>query len=97
MLLDTGADVSLVPRAALERLGLSDEVARRFQVAGFDGRATSADSCDLEMVLARRTFRGSFLVIEEEWGILGRNVLNSLSIVYDGPRLTWDLAGRLGP
>ncbi len=97
MLLDTGADVSLVPRTALERLGLPKEPGERFQLAGFDGHATSAESRDLEMVLANRTFRGRFLVIDEEWGILGRNVLNSLSLVYDGPRLTWHLGGGVGP
>ena len=34
-----------------------------------------------------------FPVIDDEVGILGRNVLNHLSLVLDGPRLSW----REGP
>jgi hypothetical protein len=91
MLLDTGADVSLVPRAATERLNLSAEPAGRVQRLGFDGRPTVADAYDLELVFLERVFRGRFLVTEEACGILGRNILNALPILYDGPRLTWDL------
>jgi hypothetical protein len=36
-----------------------------------------------------RTFRGQFLVIDEETGILGRNILNTLALLLDGPRQTW--------
>jgi hypothetical protein len=34
-------------------------------------------------------FRGLFLVTDDECGILGRNVLNRLSLVLDGPALEW--------
>ncbi len=88
MLLDTGADVSMVPRAAAEKLALrvSDE---RFKLVGFDGGSSDAAAVDLELVFADRSFRGKFLVIDQEWGILGRNVLNRIPILYDGPRLAW--------
>ena len=36
-----------------------------------------------------RTFRGQFLVIDEEVGILGRNILNALALLLDGPQQTW--------
>lgn len=91
VLLDTGADVSLVPRTAAERLVLPDQAVGRFQLLGFDGRSSTAEAFDLEMIFEGRVFRGRFLVVDEEHGILGRNILNSLSISYDGPRLTWDL------
>jgi len=38
----------------------------------------------------RRTFRGDFLAIDQPWGILGRNVLNAISLILDGPRQQWD-------
>jgi hypothetical protein len=36
-----------------------------------------------------RTFRGQFLVTDQPVGILGRNILNSLALLLDGPRQTW--------
>ncbi len=88
MLLDTGADVSMVPRAAVEKLALkaSDE---RFELVGFDGGSSQAAAVDLDLVFSGRSFRGKFLLIDQGWGILGRNVLNRIPILYDGPRLIW--------
>ena len=37
-----------------------------------------------------KVFKGRFLVIRQPWGVIGRNVLNSLSLLFDGPRLNWD-------
>jgi hypothetical protein len=37
-----------------------------------------------------RRFRGQFLLIDQDLGIIGRNVLNFVSLLFDGPRLTWD-------
>jgi hypothetical protein len=36
-----------------------------------------------------RAFRGQFLVIDQQAGILGRNILNNLALLLDGPQLTW--------
>ena len=93
MLLDTGADVSLVPRSAVEGLGLAEDAPGGFELVGFDGTSSRASAVDLELRLAERSFRGRFLLLDQEWGILGRNVLNHLRIVYDGPRLVWELPG----
>jgi len=88
MLLDTGADVSMVPRSAAEKLALrdSDEI---FRLVGFDGSSSEAPAVDLELVFGGRSFHGKFLLIDQEWGILGRNVLNRVPILFDGPRLIW--------
>ncbi len=95
MLLDTGADVSMVPRVAAEKLALkaSDE---SFKLVGFDGNSSQAAAVDLELVFSDRSFHGKFLVIDQEWGILGRNVLNRIPILYDGPRLIWAAQGTSG-
>ena len=93
MLLDTGADVSLVPSGAVERLGLVEEAAEGFRLVGFDGTSSTASVVELEVSFAERSFRGRFLLLDQEWGILGRNVLNHLRVLYDGPRLTWELPG----
>lgn len=45
---------------------------------------------NLDMLFLRRLFKGQYLVIDEGRGILGRDVLNHLALLLDGPRLRWD-------
>jgi hypothetical protein len=90
MLLDSGADVTLVPQAAVDALGVAIVPDRRYELVGFDGSMSLASVVRLELLFCGRTFRGQFLVIDRAWGILGRNVLNAVSIVLDGPSLVWD-------
>ncbi len=89
MLLDTGADVSIVPRSAVERVGVAPIGAVRYEVAGFGGGGVWLSAVELKLTFLDRFFRGRFLVGDQEYGILGRNVLNAESILFDGPRLTW--------
>lgn len=41
-------------------------------------------------VTLRRACRRRFLVSSQEWGIVGRDVLNHVSVLLDGPQLVWD-------
>jgi hypothetical protein len=90
MLLDSGADVTLIPQAAASVLGVDVIPNRRYELIGFDGSTSFAPVVQLELVFCGRTFRGQFLLIEQEWGVLGRNVLNAVALLLDGPHLTWD-------
>ena len=91
MLLDSGADVSLVPQVATNLLGIEAIPGTRYELEGFDGNASFAPAVRLGLVFCGRTFRGQFLLIDQEWGILGRNVLNAIPLLFDGPHLTWDV------
>jgi hypothetical protein len=62
---------------------------RSYELIGFEGHASSASAVQCEMIFLGLTFRGQFLLIEHEWGIMGRNILNAVSLLFDGPRLTW--------
>jgi hypothetical protein len=90
MLLDSGADVSLVPRLAVNHLGVTVSPDKRYELMAFDGSVSHSFVVDLKLVFCGRTFRGQFLLIDQPWGILGRNVLNGVPLLLDGPRLTWD-------
>ena len=92
MLLDTGADGSMIPHGAAERLALRD-FGESFNLVGFDGSSSQASAVRLELVFSGRSFHGKFLLIDQDWGILGRNVLNRIPILYDGPRLIWAAQG----
>jgi hypothetical protein len=88
MLLDTGADVTLIPRSFADRLNLA-VAPDDYELVAFDGSRSSAQAVRLNMEFLGRTFRGKFLLIDQEWGLLGRDVLNHISLLFDGPRLNW--------
>jgi hypothetical protein len=49
---------------------------------------------DLAVEFSRYRFRGVFLLIDSTHGVVGRNVLNALALLLDGPRQRWSLGGR---
>ena len=90
MLIDTGADVTLIPRFVANELSLFPSADVSYELEGFEGSTVNASAVYLELYFLGRTFRGQFLLIDEVHGILGRNVLNALALFYDGPNLFWD-------
>ena len=90
VLLDSGADVSLLPRLPIESvIGPKDEHGQ-YALEGFDGTQSLATAVRLEVRFLGKVFRGNFLLTTQNYGILGRNVLNRCSLLLDGPNLTWD-------
>jgi predicted aspartyl protease len=94
MLIDTGADVSLLPQEVLTRLGLGAVPDRRYELMGFDGNVSTAPVVQAAIVFCGKTFRGYFLLIDQAHGILGRNILNAVALTLDGPRLVWSEHGQ---
>ena len=90
MLLDSGADVSLAPRQAILPLGVSIDPTAVYELVGFDGNRSLAQAVRLDLVLLGRTFRGRFLLTDQAFGILGRDILNHISLLLDGPNSAWD-------
>lgn len=91
MLIDSGADVTLVPLATVTEIGLSTNVEQGYELSGFDGQESFAFPVALELTFSGRIFRGQFLVLDHPTGIIGRNLLNLLRVTLDGPRLEWTL------
>ena len=89
VLLDTGADVTLLPRMTVERLGVPLLANEQYELMGFDGSRSFARVVMLDVLFLRRAFRGRYLLTEEERGILGRDVLNHVMVLLDGPRQQW--------
>ena len=89
MLLDTGADVTLIPKSAVSELGLSAGSEESYELIAFDGSRSLAQAIRIDLIFLKKTFKGRFLVVDQEWGLLGRDVLNHLSLLFDGPRLQW--------
>ena len=87
MLLDTGADVSLLPRSHVAALVLRD--AKQYELEAFDGTKSTAPAVTAELRFLGKSFRGEFLLIESSHGVPGRNILNNLSLLLDGPSRRW--------
>ena len=93
LLLDTGADVTLLPEASVESLGVSPLVETYYELIGFDGSESVAYVVSMDMIFLGRAFRGRYLLTEEEYGILGRDVLNHVALLLDGPGQEWSERG----
>src|SRR5690606_16777050 len=78
LLIDTGADVTLLPRGVLSRLGMTALPEEHYEVMGFDGHRSFASVVVLEMRLLQRVFRGRYLLLDQDHGIMGRDILNHL-------------------
>jgi predicted aspartyl protease len=87
MLIDTGADVSLLPRSLVSSLVSPN--ATQYELEGFDGTRSTSPSVSAQIQFLGKSFRGQFLLIEGWYGILGRNVLNNVSLLFDGPAQKW--------
>lgn len=89
MLIDSGADVTLVPRNSGQLLNVESIEDELYELVGFDGSRSYAPVMQLQMIFLNRIFSGRFLLIDQEWGILGRDVLNRVKLTLAGPALTW--------
>ncbi len=89
MLLDSGADVTLLPQAAIDLLKVTIVPSKQYELTNFDDSTSLSPVVRLELFFCGRTFRGQFLLLDQTWGVLGRNVLNAVPILLDGPHLVW--------
>jgi len=89
MLIDSGADVTLLPASAVGQLDLETDSRHGYELVGFDGTKSTAKAVQCGLVFLGHVFWGTYLVIDDPCGILGRDVLNHVSLLLDGPNLNW--------
>ena len=89
MLIDTGADISLLPRQSVEQIGVVPIANSAYEIQGFDRETKFAQVVQAELLFLKRKFVGQFLLMDEPIGILGRNILNIVAILLDGPNGKW--------
>ncbi len=86
--LDTGADVSLLPLRAIEKLQIEPS-GEPVKLVGFNESESVADAYNLQIVFLGKRLTGDYCAIDSDIGILGRDVLNEFSITFDGKHLKW--------
>jgi hypothetical protein len=89
LLLDTGADATMLPRSAITRLGMNPDPALTYELIGFDGTRSTTQAVDLDMIFLQKAFRGRYLLIDSDRGILGRDVLAGVILLLNGPGKEW--------
>lgn len=89
MLIDSGADATLLPESAISLLGITG-TGDRYGLEAFDGTIKESEAVHAVLVFLNKTFRGRFLQVDSEIGIIGRNVLNRVQLLLDGPGLSWE-------
>lgn len=90
MLLDSGADISALPKSVVDALSL-ESADRSYEVMAYDNSVRECRAVRAEVVFARGHFKGQFVVIDQEVGVLGRNILNHFVVTLDGPHLEWNV------
>jgi hypothetical protein len=58
MLLDTGSDITLIPRSNVDQLGIQVIADHKYELVGFDGTTSFASSVEVDMIFLRRVFGG---------------------------------------
>ncbi|HSV13205.1 MAG TPA: hypothetical protein VLI90_03035 [Tepidisphaeraceae bacterium] len=89
LLIDTLADVTLLPASAVKQLGIAPIAGAAYDLIGFDGSTSSATAVELDMIFLGRAYRGRYLLIDDEHGVLGREVLANVAMLFDGPGQEW--------
>ena len=89
MLLDTGADITLLPKSFCDKIGVKISDTKSLELEGFNQTTTVAYYVRLDFIFLSKMFRGQFLVYDQDEGIIGRDVLNKFTILFDGKNLDW--------
>jgi hypothetical protein len=89
MLIDSGADATLLPVSAVTSLGLVG-TGERYQLVGFDGTISESEAVYASLAFLRWNFRGRYLLTDGEVGVIGRDILNHLRLLLDGPAMNWE-------
>lgn len=62
----------------------------KYYLTGFDGSTIAAETFKLQAIFLGKRFVGNYCVIDDAIGILGRDILNEFTLIYDGPNLEWE-------
>ena len=89
LLIDTGSDVSILPRSRIEQLRLETLTIGYMETESYGGARNASPIVRVQLLFLDKKFGGKFLLTDNEWGILGRNILNQLVLLFDGPARNW--------
>jgi len=93
---DTGADVTAIPANLVSQLNLVP--ASEVEVEGYNGHRATLACYDITLRVAHLRVVGlSVITFSEDYILLGRDVLNLLRLLLDGPALSLEILSRQSP
>ena len=87
--IDSGADVTALPLSIIQHLNLP--IMDVLDVSGYDDRVSTIQTYFAIIELAKVRGRIQVIAISEEYALLGRDVLNHLRVLLDGPALALEI------
>ena len=87
--LDSAADITALPVSLVRELALTQ--IHWLNVAGYDNRQSSIAVYEAAIEVAHIRARLEVIAIPEDYALLGRDVLNQLRILLDGPAETVEI------
>lgn len=90
MLIDTGADMSIIPIEVIKRLEKESGMKLPYElieVKDFEGQETAHKIYELGIKIKNNYHMAKFLEVDDEGGILGRDILNKYKIIFEGSKL----------
>ena len=88
MLIDSGSDATLVPRQIVDALSIVT-TQETLAVELVNGERSALQVVRMQMKWDRYTVNGEFLVTDGDFGIIGRDILNRVRLLLNGPAQTW--------
>lgn len=90
-ILDTGADLTAVPETLAERLDLYPT--GRMAIEDVNGQTTIAHTYMVRLGIANKTIsEHKVLLTGLDFGIIGRDLLNTFYLLFNGPEGTFEMA-----
>lgn len=90
-LIDTGSDITLLSKKYCDEIGVIVSETESLELEGFNQTKSIAYYVRLDFIFLNKIFRGKFLVYDHDEAIIGRDILNKYSILFDGKNLEWSL------
>ncbi len=86
---DSAADITALPASLVQALALTQT--HWLKVAGYDNQEAQIAVYDAAVEIAHVRARIEVIAIPEDYALLGRDVLNQLRLLLDGPSLTLEI------
>jgi len=88
LLIDPGSDITLLPKWALDFIGVSAQPTT-YELEAFDGTRSHAQTVVVDVMFLKVVADGVVLQTLDAVGTLGRDILAGHVIVLDGPNSRW--------
>ncbi len=86
---DTGSDITAIPASQVQALNLSER--HLLRVVGYDNQPATIPTYDAMIEIAHLRLRLQVVAISADDALIGRDALNLLRLLLDGPALTLEI------